>query len=208
MTRGPTLKSLLKADGGVAIVEFALLLPLLVLGFLGTIEMTALLAAQSRVTWTAGCMADNIARYYTSLGGTLKNSELQAMGQGAVAMLSPSDDSNYSNIATSDVYMGAMMLVRNLAGTAVIPHSTWSVTTPALRVAYQGASSTPIPTSEMSTIYTTAFPLTDSTSGVVYVGIRYNYKSMFDLFFTTMNLKSDAFAKQRWGVNVPLDPNN
>lgn len=201
------LRRLIHDNHGVAAVEFGLLLPAMAISFIGTIEVTQLISAQSRVTSAAQCMADNIARYGASLGTTLTNTQLQAMGEGVVSMLSPGDSG--SNVASTNTYMGAMMLVRDTKGTTstaddtVKQETTWTITSPSkLRDAYKGTAAVRPSDSELTSTFSGALGLTDTSGGVVYVAVRYQYNSVFSVFFSTTNLGSDAFAKQRWGTNV------
>ncbi|WP_068083298.1 TadE/TadG family type IV pilus assembly protein [Polycladidibacter stylochi] len=58
----PSMKSLLSNNGGVAAVEFALVVPVLIFLLLGVVELNLLLTMDRKVSQTAATVSDLIAR--------------------------------------------------------------------------------------------------------------------------------------------------
>ncbi len=67
-----TRKSFLRADNGVAAIETAIILPVLLLLFFGMIDLTSLISLNRKVTYSASVVADLVAQNRTSvLKGTV-----------------------------------------------------------------------------------------------------------------------------------------
>jgi len=70
MTR--TFTSFLRAENGVAAIETAIILPILILLYFGMIDLTALISFNRKITYSASVVADLVAQNRTSvLKGTV-----------------------------------------------------------------------------------------------------------------------------------------
>jgi len=90
------------AEGGVAAVEFALILPLLLLLYLGSLELSTLIAVDKRVSTVAGATGDLVARTDTTLSQAALNDYFAA----AQATMAPYDASGLKQVVTA-VYVAA-----------------------------------------------------------------------------------------------------
>jgi hypothetical protein len=67
-----TCKTFLRADNGVAAIETAIILPVLLLLFFGMIDLTSLISHNRKITYSASVVADLVAQNRTSvLKGTI-----------------------------------------------------------------------------------------------------------------------------------------
>src|SRR5690606_27993388 len=73
------------ADEGVAAVEFALILPIMLMIYIGSVEASALISMDRRVQSVAGALGDLVARADTSL----PSSELNDYFRAASAIMAP-----------------------------------------------------------------------------------------------------------------------
>lgn len=91
-----SLRSLVRDTRGVAAVEFALILPLLLLLYLGSIEAAQLYVTDGRVATIAGTVADLVARSKTGVKGT----DLQNYFAAASNVLTPGEVTNLSQVVS------------------------------------------------------------------------------------------------------------
>lgn len=80
------LKAFRASDSGVSAVEFALIAPLLILLYLGSVELSFLMQVNRRVTSTAAGLGDLTARL-----ATVTDDDMSEMFQAAGVMLEPYD---------------------------------------------------------------------------------------------------------------------
>lgn len=107
---GRKMRALAHAPHGVAIVEFALTLPILILLYLGTFQLTDAIAAKRKVAITTRALAD-LTTQYTSLS----SSEAASILAAATQIMAPYDTAPGAYIV-SEIYIDA-------GGTATI---AWS----------------------------------------------------------------------------------
>src|SRR6185436_17480561 len=103
-------RGFLVATDGIAAVEFALLLPLLLLGLFGTIELGTAIVIKSKLRTAASTVAE-IANQYT----TIQNSDMTGILGAAAAIITPYNVSNTS-VVISEITI-------NSQGNATV---TWS----------------------------------------------------------------------------------
>lgn len=91
------LKRFLRDTRGLSAVEFALISPLLVIFYFGTVEIDAMLTVDRRVTFTANVVADLVAQ-----DDVVNQAELDAIFTAATAIMAPYDpDDEIRMIVTS-----------------------------------------------------------------------------------------------------------
>lgn len=81
------LKRLLAREDGVAAVEFAIAVPIMVLLYLGSVEGSTLIIVDRKVQTAASALGDLVAR----TDGTLRNGELENYFHAASAIMNPYD---------------------------------------------------------------------------------------------------------------------
>lgn len=84
------LRRLLRADNGVAAVEFALILPIMVLVYVGTLEGSMLITMDRKVQSVAGALGDLVARADETLSTSLIQDYFRA-ASGIMTPYSPAD---------------------------------------------------------------------------------------------------------------------
>ena len=94
-TRRRICRPFLAATEGIAAVEFALLLPLLLLVLLGTIELGTAIVIKSKLRTAASTVAE-IANQYT----TIQNSDMTGILGAAAAIITPYSISNTSVVVS------------------------------------------------------------------------------------------------------------
>lgn len=90
------LKPFLRARSGVAAVEFALLLPLAVLGFLGANEVSSAVQVAQRVSQTASTSADLVAQ-----ASTISNTDIANIFSASSAIAFPYPSSGETIVISS-----------------------------------------------------------------------------------------------------------
>jgi len=90
------LRRFARSSRGVAAVEFALVLPFMLLLYLGSIELSAAISVDKRVTVAAGSLGDLVARADTSISTSTLNDYFTAAG----ATMAPYDDTTLKQVVT------------------------------------------------------------------------------------------------------------
>jgi Flp pilus assembly protein TadG len=91
------LRRLIGADQGVAAVEFALVLPIMLFVYLGTLEASTLISMDRKVQSVAGAVGDLVAR----ANGMITSSELQDYFQAASGIMIPYSADEVAQIVTA-----------------------------------------------------------------------------------------------------------
>ncbi|MFK4810776.1 TadE/TadG family type IV pilus assembly protein [Devosia sp. ZW T5_3] len=91
------LRRFAKAQGGVAAVEFALVVPFMLMVYLGTTEAGALITMDRKVQSVAGAVGDLVARE----NGTISGATLQDYFQASSGIMTPYTTTNIKQIVTS-----------------------------------------------------------------------------------------------------------
>jgi len=84
------------AERGIAAVEFALILPFMMALYLGTVEISAAISVDKRVSVAAGALGDMVARSNTTLSTATLNDYFAAAG----ATMAPYGDSSLKQVVT------------------------------------------------------------------------------------------------------------
>lgn len=168
---------------GVAAVEFALIFPLLVLLYFGTVEASALYTVDRRVTTVSTTMADLVSRE----NGCITNDTLQSYFEAATGIMQP-----YS---TTDLKQVVSLLKIDDDGV----HVQWSE-------AY-GDTAVERPTGDTTTIATeTLAPqmnaLAKTKGWLVAAEISYPYTPLFGLVIKNINLAHTQFFLPRYGQEI------
>ncbi|GJD47991.1 hypothetical protein OPKNFCMD_0704 [Methylobacterium crusticola] len=135
------LRSFARAEGGIAAVEFALVLPLMLGLYLGSTELSQYIGNVRKVTLAARTMADLVSRE----SGDVSQTALGAIFKAARAVLSPFDASTATFTikavgvydATGRAKICSSAQSSGAAGTIVTPAA--STTLPAVPGAYMAA---------------------------------------------------------------------
>lgn len=91
------LARLLRADKGVAAVEFALILPVMLLVYLGTLEASTLITMDRKVQSVAGAVGDLVAR----ADETISASQLQDYFRAASGIMTPYSPTDVLQVVTA-----------------------------------------------------------------------------------------------------------
>ncbi len=91
------LKRICRAEHGVAAVEFALILPIMLFTYLGTLEASTLITVDRKVQSVAGAIGDLVAR----VDGSISASQLQDFFQAASGIMTPYDSSDVLQVVTA-----------------------------------------------------------------------------------------------------------
>jgi hypothetical protein len=169
------------AREGVAAVEFALILPFMLLLYIGSIELSDVIAVDRRVTIIAGTVGDLVARK----DGSLQEAELTDFFRAAEAIIRPYDDTDLRQVV-SCVYVDAD------GETSVV----WS------RGFNEG-----VPHEEEEAIDLPAEITNISLDGYVIVSeTRYAYQPLLGIVFTEeFNLYRENFHLPRFGQQITID---
>ena len=174
-------------DRAVAAVEFALILPLLVTLYFGTVEAASLYSVDRRVATVASTMADLVSREKDQIS---KSDTLAKYFQAATAILRPYSTANLKQVVT-------MLSVSSSGVTKVI----WSVangTGATARVAND-----PYPLAATTQINQIA-----RTKGYLVVSeISYSYKPVFGLVISKpISLRHTEYYLPRYENKIDLKP--
>jgi len=168
-------------DRGIAAVELALILPVLVFGLLGVLEFSQFYSVQSRVTWISQALGDVISQS-TSQNQT----DLSKLGDAVSSIMYPYSTTGMTVVAAS--------LVRNTKDTTATEddvaevESTWG-TQKALLGSVADAPALDA---------TAALELIPAGYSVVYVAAKYTYQSYTGLpFLQGKVLTSRAYVRPR-----------
>lgn len=91
------LRRMCRADRGVAAVEFALVLPIMIFTYLGTLEASTLITMDRKVQSVAGAIGDLVAR----VDGTITSSQLQDFFRAASGIMTPYDSGSVLQVVTA-----------------------------------------------------------------------------------------------------------
>lgn len=91
------IKAILRAEHGVAAVEFALILPVMLLTYVGTLEASTLITVDRKVQSVAGAIGDLVAR----ADGAVSASQLQDYFQAASGIMTPYSASEVRQVVTA-----------------------------------------------------------------------------------------------------------
>ncbi len=171
-----------RAESAVAAVEFALVLPVLVTLYFGTIEGSALYSADRRVATIAGTVGDLVARVKTSIPSATMTDYFQASAQ----IIKPYSSTGLTQVVT--------FLTVNSSGVATV---TWSR-------GYNGGTAR----TTGSTYSLTAVPqLRTLASGsfIVMAEVRYPYRPVYGIVIPrTINLFHVEYFLPRFGKTISI----
>jgi len=91
------LRRICRAERGVAAVEFALVLPIMLFTYLGTLEASTLITMDRKVQSVAGAIGDLVAR----IDGTITSSQMQDFFRAASGIMTPYDSSSVLQVVTA-----------------------------------------------------------------------------------------------------------
>lgn len=176
-----------KSNEGLAAIEFAFVLPIMLTMLLGLVELSQAMAIRSDVTNMASTGADLIAQE-TSVGAGDMTNVFNALG----AMLYPfalADSSNKSivTITLTSVIDG---------GAGAAPKVAWSCTQGGTLETKGSAPSTGLPAGLITA---------GDGSSVIWSKITYAYKSPISYFLTgTQNWTNNFYLKPRRVLQIPI----
>jgi Flp pilus assembly protein TadG len=175
----------LKAREAVAAVEFAFVFPIMLTLYLGSIELSALISVDQRITTVSGTVGDLASR----ANGTLKLTDLTSYFQAAQTIILP--------FSTTGLTQVVSFVSVNSAGTTSVQ---WSR-------GYNGGVARP---SAQPFVAPNAIPpamIAISKGSYVMVSeTNYSYLPILGLFFkTAVPLYRQAFYLPRFASNIVLD---
>jgi Flp pilus assembly protein TadG len=177
-TRARICRHFLGATAGVAAIEFAILLPLLLLVLFGTIEFGSAIVIKSKVRAAASTVAE-IANQYT----TIQNSDMTAILDAAAAIITPYAPANAS-VVISEITIDSK-------GNATV---AWSDTLNG--TARAAGSSITVPSS--AAVANTVLLLSE---------VSYLYKPSLGYAMTgSMTLQDSLYATPRSGTTITRSP--
>jgi len=91
------LRGFLRAQGGTAAVEFALILPVMLAVYIGTVEASALISTDRKVQSVAGAVGDLVAR----VEGEVTTAQLEDYFQAAAGIMTPMDTNRVRQVVTA-----------------------------------------------------------------------------------------------------------
>ncbi|WP_297106821.1 TadE/TadG family type IV pilus assembly protein [uncultured Devosia sp.] len=91
------LQRLIRTERGVAAVEFALILPIMVLTYVGTLEASTLITMDRKVQSVAGAMGDLVAR----VDGSVTASQMQDFFRASSGIMTPYSSSAVQQVVTA-----------------------------------------------------------------------------------------------------------
>ena len=173
-------------QSGIAAVEFALILPIMLLLFLGSFETTNLVLAYMKLEASAETAADLVAQ--TRVNTVLQSTDFTNITNAAKQVLSP--------LPTSGVLLKiAFASVTYNTGSAVIDWHT------------EVNSATPITTANIpnnASLANLGNQANGSTDSVIIVTLTYNYSSPFTyVLSSSYTLTESAFNRPRYMNCVP-----
>lgn len=187
-------KALRQQEDGVAAVEFALILPLLVLLFFGIIEMSNLLIADSRLRAVASSVSDLLTQKYD---GTVAEADLDTANLAASQIMMPLPVNGKLAILTSvyrpnNISKATLLWTRVLAGGA-----TTSQLTPALGLTPPACNDHGLPSSLLPKSTTSPF------NDVMQVTAVYDWSPWFGTIFSgTIRLRSTNYNMPRYSLQI------
>ncbi len=168
---------------GVSAIEFAMLLPLMITLYLGTVEISQGVAIDRKVTLTARTLAD-----LASQSQTLTNAQLQDLLRASAAVMTP-----YNDAPTGPAKLGVTITSVNIdaQGRATV---TWSQT-------LNGTARTP------GASLTLPAALAVPNTSLVWSEATYAYTPTIGYVITsTLNLHDQMYMRPRLSDSVTLTP--
>lgn len=181
------LRRFVAERAGVAAVEFALVVPIMLVVYLGTTEASALITMDRKVQSVAGAVGDLVARE----NGTISSATLQDYFQASSGIMSPYVPTGLKQIVTS-VQVKA-------DGTTSVAWSVPYVT---------GDVDEVVKGHEVGKPYKLPTDMTDIAKGsyVIVSEASYSYKPLFGLVFDqAVNLYRESFYVPRFGEPIALN---
>jgi len=186
-----------KNKDGLAAVEFAFVMPILIMMLLGMVELTQAMLARNDVTNMASTAANLIAEEKTVTGADLTN-----VFNAVNAMLFPfnlTGQPDPTKPATSLYSITVTSLVANAAGSPIV---AWSCSQNGTKETKGNPPSVPLKDNAV---------IANGTS-VIWARIQYTYISPLNYFLKAVNPKpwiNDFYLKPRRApAGVPMDPTN
>jgi Flp pilus assembly protein TadG len=182
------LKRFSRDDGGIAAVEFALILPLLMTLYLGTVEAANLYSADRKVATVASTMADLVAR----VKNDLPQSDLDDYYEAAESIMQP--------YTTDGLSVVVSLLQLDEDGLATV---TWSV-------GYGGGAARTADDDYPLAADTKINELARGASGwLVASEVSYPHQPLTGLVFpAAINLTHVEYFLPRFGLEIELDPDS
>ncbi len=173
-----------KNQQGLAAVEFAFILPIMISMLLGLVELSQALVQRADVTNMASTAADLIAQESTVANGDMTN-VYSALSE----ILYP-----YCKATVGNPCPQAQITITSLidGGAGQNPKVAWSCT--------QGGTKATAPPSPMPAGLITA----GGGGSVIWASITYSYSSPFHYLLSTANWKSEFYSKPRRVPQIPL----
>ncbi|SMQ58333.1 Flp pilus assembly protein TadG [Devosia lucknowensis] len=183
---GNTLRSawrrLQHSERGAAAVEFALILPLMLLVYIGSLEASTLITMDRKVQSVAGAVGDLVARSEK----TIRASDLQDYFRAAAGIMTPFSPTGVTQVITAVKVQGG---VPRVVWTRQYLNGTYSSTTP-----YTAGNPYPLPT-EMRNIA--------GTKMVIAAEATYTYTPLLGIVLDTpVNLYRSSFFMTRFGDDI------
>lgn len=178
---GRSLRRFRRNDSGVAAVEFALILPFLLLLYMGSIEASSLFTVDRRIDVISTTTADLVARW-NSDPAAIPSSTLGDYFRASAGIITP-----YSTTGLTQV---VSLLQVSPAGVAKV---VWSC-------AFNGGTALAV-----DSIYTLGEDMKNVSKGGFLVAstARYPYKPLLGMVFTSaINLENEALFLPRFGEAV------
>lgn len=190
----PPLLRFIQNKKGATAVEFALILPVLVLMYVSTVEITQAIGAQRKVAIASGMIGDLTTQYET-----MDAQNMSIILKSARAVMKPYDSGEMTSRITSVKFDGSGN-----------PSVTWS-----RHIVIGGAGEEELTEDDGSTVsgdIPADLRIPDTT--IIVSEIAYNYLSPFQMIFTeTKPLRHVAYFRPRLGstlpyqASTPLNPN-
>ncbi len=177
-----------RAREAVAAVEFALVFPIMLTLYLGSVELSSLISVDQRITTVSGTVGDLVAR----ANGTIALSALNSYFQAAQTIILPFSTTGLTQVVTC-------VSVDSAGATNVM----WSR-------GYNGgiARTASVPFAAPHAIPTSMINISKS-SYVIVSETNYSYLPLMGLFFkTAVPLYRQAFYLPRFASNIALDTAN
>lgn len=175
---------LAREERGVAAVEFALILPLLILLYFGTVESASLFTVDRRVATVASTMADLVSREKNSIS---QSTTLANYFQAANGIMQPYPTTNLTQVVT-------LLKVTSAGATTVV----WSV-------GHNGGVARTVDASYNLPASSQINLLARTNSYLVMSEISYPYKPLFGMVITNaINLSRTEYFLPRYEAKIDL----
>jgi Flp pilus assembly protein TadG len=190
------LRQLANDQRGTSAVEFALLLPLMLVLYLGTVEISQGVAANRKVTLTARAVAD-----LTAQATNVATSDMKNILDASTAIIAPYPTTNPSNAPILRVRVSEIM-IDSTGKTTVV----WSVVRNKSGTfdVYAPGSTVTLPGNSTATTFTPASGSICSPSYIIWGEAQYDYTPAIGYVLTgTLHLHDNQmFMRPRQNCNV------